>query len=252
MKIHSLFILKTSGVCLYSRNFTNELENLQANLITPFFSALFSFSKNVISRKIEELEMADLRFVFKVFRDEFIFVLLADSSVSLLFLKSRIERITKVFIELYNELGIMKDYKEIENEEFDDQIDSIITGEEDIFKSHDFYLKVIEYFRDLIFQNEIVGAALVSTRGNIIYSSLPSDILLGSLRELEIRFISGVTYLPQLFYSLENGQKVVSGMISHEEQEVTFLAVLLFESSVPFGMAEVFLYKAIKNIKNLL
>ena len=42
MKIHSLFILKTSGVCLYSRNFTNELENVPANLITPFFSALFS------------------------------------------------------------------------------------------------------------------------------------------------------------------------------------------------------------------
>jgi len=252
MKIHSLFILKTSGVCLYSRNFTNELEKLQANLITPFFSALFSFAENVISRKIEELELADLRFSFKVFRKEFIFVLLADSSVSLLFLKSRIKRITKVFMKLYNELGIMKDYKEIENQEFDDLIDSIITGEEDIFQSHGLYLKVIEYFRELIFQNEIVGAALLSTKGNIIYSSLPSDILLSSLRELEIRFMSGAMQLPQLFYSLENGQKVVSGMIYDEVNDVTFLAVLLFEVSVPMGLAEVFLDKATKNIRNLL
>lgn len=252
MKIHSLFILKTSGVCLYSRNFTNELEKVQANLITPFFSALFSFSENVISRKIEELEMADLRFVFKVFRKEFIFVLLADSSVSLLFLKSRIQQIRKVFLKLYDELGLMKDYKEIENEEFDDLIESIITGEEDIFQSHGLYLKVIEYFRELIFQNEIVGAALLSTKGNIIYSSLPSEILLSSLRELEIRFMSGAMQLPQLFYSLENGQKVVSGMISDKKQDVTFLAVLLFESTVPFGMAEVFLYKVTKNIKILL
>jgi len=155
-------------------------------------------------------------------------------------------------MKLYNELGIMKDYKEIENQEFDDLIDSIITGEEDIFQSHGLYLKVIEYFRELIFQIEIVGAALLSTKGNIIYSSLPSDILLSSLRELEIRFMSGAMQLPQLFYSLENGQKVVSGMIYDEVNDVTFLAVLLFEVSVPMGLAEVFLDKATKNIRNLL
>jgi len=252
MKIHSLFILKTGGFCSYSRSFTDEFKNLQTNLITPFFSAIIQFSDRVISRKIRELEMADLRFVFKSFRNEFIFVLLADRSVNLLFLKSRIKRIKKAFLKLYSKLGIMRDYKAIENEEFDDLIDSIVTGQEDLFESHEFNLKVIEYLKDLIIRNEIVGAALLSTRGNIIYSSLPKRILYGSLREMEIRFMSGMTQIPQLFYSLENGQKVVSGMINHEDEDLHFVIILLFEASVNFGMVEMFLYKAIKNIKELI
>ena len=78
MKIHSLFILKKTGVCIYNRNFTNDFENIEVNLITPFFSAIFSFSENVISKKTPEiLEMSELRFFFTV-REDFIFIILSD------------------------------------------------------------------------------------------------------------------------------------------------------------------------------
>jgi hypothetical protein len=84
MKIHSLFILKKTGICLYYRNFTKDFDTIQVNLITPFFSAIFSFSENVISKKTPEiLEMSEFRFVFKV-QEEFIFTILSDSSASLI------------------------------------------------------------------------------------------------------------------------------------------------------------------------
>jgi len=250
LKIHSLFILKKTGLCLYSRNFTEEFDNLDVNLISPFFSAIFSFSSDIIQRKLEELEMAGLRFNFKVFKD-FIFVILADSSMSLLFVRTRLDSIVSVFFKVYDSWGDLEQYKEIENFKFDNLIDSIITGEEEAFKSRDIYQKIIDHFKNLLFENEIIGAALLSTTGNIIYTSLPTDILLTSLKELEIRFMSGATSLPEMFYALENGQKVFSSII-HVSKQISFLIVLLFESSVPLGMCEINLKNVAKKIKKLI
>ncbi len=114
MKIHSLFILKKTGVCIYNRNFTNDFENIEVNLITPFFSAIFSFSENVISKKTPEiLEMSELRFVFTV-REDFIFSILSDSSASIIFVSSRLSRIADEFFELFPDTTKVKDYQQIE------------------------------------------------------------------------------------------------------------------------------------------
>ena len=251
MRIHWLFILNKGGVCLYSRRFTEEYKDIDVNLITPFFSAIFQFSQNVISKELDELEMGCLRFTFKV-ENEFIFVLLSDISVSILFTSTRLLAISDAFFRIYYRMDKLRDIKEIENPEFDNSIESIITGEEELFKSRDFYKKVINVFKDMIFQNEISGAALLSTQGNIIYSSLPSEILLSSVKELEIRFMSGVMSLPEAFYSLESGEKVFSSIVSEDiAAGLNFLIVLLFESSVQLGMAELGLLRVMKSIKHL-
>ncbi len=250
MKIHSLFVLDQSGCCLYSRNFTSEF-NLNVNLITPFFSAIISFAENIISRKMEVLEMSGLRFVFRK-REKFIFAILADTTVSLLFIISRIEKLMNVFFQMYNKPEYLDVCKEIEDPELDTISDSIIKGEEEILKNKDFYIRAINLFKEEISKNEITGACLLTTKGNIVYSSLPNQILLDSLRELEIRFMTGVEALPELFYQLENGQKVFSKIISLVPEGVDFLIVLLFEKSVPLGMAELYLNKLGKRIENII
>ena len=208
MKIHSLFILKKTGICLYYRNFTTDFENIEVNLITPFFSAIFSFSENVISKKTPEiLEMSEFRFVFKV-QEDFIFTILSDSSVSLLFVSSRLTRIIDEFFDLFPDTSQIKDYHQIEEPKFDELVDTIITGEEEIYLSKVFYKKVIDLFKELMYENEILGAALFSTKGNVIYTSLPQEILVNSLKELEIRYMVGTLTLPEMYYRLENGQKI--------------------------------------------
>ncbi|MHA1689280.1 MAG: hypothetical protein ACTSUN_08095 [Promethearchaeota archaeon] len=249
MKIHSLFILDVGGSCFYSRNFTNEF-NLNVNLITPFFSAIITFAENVISRKMEILEMGDLRFVFKK-RNKFIFAILADAIVSILFIHSRLDRVMNVFFDLYYKPEYLDSCRVIEDSELDNMIEEIIRGEEEILKNNEFYQKVIDLFKEQISKNEIIGACLLTTKGNIIYSSLPNQILLDSLRELEIRFMTGVESLPELFYQLENGQKVFSKIIHVDKEDIDFLIVLLFETSVPLGMAELNLIKVGKLIKNI-
>jgi hypothetical protein len=252
MKIHSLFILKKTGVCIYNRNFTNDFENIEVNLITPFFSAIFSFSENVISKKTPEvLEMSELRFVFTV-REDFIFSILSDSSASLIFVSSRLSRIADEFFELFPDTSEIKDYQQIEEPKYDELVDNIITGEEEIYMSKVFYKKVIDVFKELMYENEIVGSALLSTKGNVIYTSLPNEVLVNSLKELEIRFMVGAVNLPEMYSRLENGQKMVSKIIDIPWKLDPLLIVILFESSVPLGMAEINLDRIANKIINII
>ncbi|MFX1455000.1 MAG: hypothetical protein ACFFDB_06455 [Promethearchaeota archaeon] len=252
MKIHSLFILKKTGICIYSRIFTDEFKNLDVHLITPFFSAIFSFSEHVIMKKTPEiLEMSGLRFVFKI-QEDLIFTILADSSASLLFVNSRLSRIIDEFLDLFPDFNQIKDYQQIEEPKFDEIVDSLITGEEEIYLSKVFFQKIIDIFKELMYENEIVGAAVLSTKGNVIYTSLPNEILVNSLRELEIRYMVGAITLPEMYSRLENDQKVVSKIIDIPWKLDPLLVVILYESSVPLGMAEVNLDRIAKRIMNIM
>jgi len=250
MKIHSLFILNRPGICFYSRNITQNFENIEPNLITPFFSAIFTFSESVISKKTPEiLEMGGFRFVFKV-EGDYIFVILADTSASLLFIESRLISIVQEFKELMVK-NLLEPNQVIKNPEFDAKIDSIITGEEELVSSQPLYKKIIDLFNKLMFENEILGAALFSINGKVIFSSLPDDILLSSLKELEIRHIVA-TEFSLTFYSLENNEKVFSRIINIPWKLDPLLIVILYESSVPLGMAEVNLEKITRVIENII
>ncbi|MHA2009208.1 MAG: hypothetical protein ACW980_17985 [Promethearchaeota archaeon] len=237
---------------MYYRNFTKDFDNIQVNLITPFFSAIFSFSENVISKKTPEiLEMSEFRFVFKV-QEDFIFTILSDSSASLLFVSSRLSRIIDEFLDLFPDTSQIKDYQQIEEPKFDEMVDTIITGEEEIYLSKVFYKKVIDLFKELMYENEIIGAALLSTKGNVIYTSLPNEILVNSLKELEIRYMVGTFTLPEMYYRLENGQKIVSKIIDIPWKLDPLLIVVLYDSTVPLGMAEVNLGKISDKIINII
>jgi len=235
---------------MYSRSFTEDFENIEPNLITPFFSAIFSFSENVISKKTPEvLEMGGLRFVFKVHND-YIFAILSDSSASILFINSRLERLTEVFND-YLESNEIDENEVLESGNFDNTIDSIITGEEDLVMSQPLYRKIIDFIKNLMFENEIMGAALLNINGKVIYTSLPHEILLSSLKELEIRYTVSKEF-NTTFYSLENDQKVFSKIIKIPWKLDALLFVVLFDSTVPFGMAEINLNKIGKTIENII
>ena len=144
------------------------------------------------------------------------------------------------------------DYQELEDPDFDEIVGSIITGKEELYMNETFYKKAIEIFKDLIFEDEMVGAALLTTQGNIIYTSLPNEILVNSLKELEIRFMVGALYLPESYYSLENGQKVFSKIVDIPWKLDPLLVVALYDSIVPLGLAEMNLNKVINLIANII
>jgi hypothetical protein len=208
------------------------------------------FSESVISKETPEiLEMGGFRIAFKV-EGDYIYAILADTSASLLFIESRLETIDLEFKDFLKNNEV-ESYEVIENSEFDAKIDSIITGDEELVSSQPLYKKIIDLFNKLMFENEILGAALFSINGKVIFSSLPNEILLSSLKELEIRHIVATEY-SLTFYSLENNEKVFSRYINIPWKLDPLLIVVLYESSVPLGMAEVNLEKITKAIENII
>lgn len=246
MEVHAFFILKDTGACIYHRNFS-QLIDYDINFLTPFFSAIFSFADTVISRKLEELEMSDLRFTFKIVGN-YIFTLLSDQGVSVLFLKTRLAKIAEAFKKLFPDVKSVKDYKQIDNPEFDNEIIKILSGQEEFLKKGDFYQDIIRLFKDYTLNNEIIGSAALSADGRIIHNTLPDEILVRSLKELEIRFMTGILELPESYYSLENGQKIFSRFLTIPKKLTALLVVLLFEKETPLGICELTLKKVCKKL----
>ena len=52
--IHNLFIYNKSGICFYGKSFTDYFQ-VEKNLVSPFITALMSFSKEMIGKKFNEL-----------------------------------------------------------------------------------------------------------------------------------------------------------------------------------------------------
>jgi len=168
----------------------------------------------------------------------------------LLFIKSRLLTITEVF-EDYIHSNEFDDDEEIQNQHFDSQINQIIAGQEEVLASEPLYRKIVDLIKSLVFENEILGAALFSINGNVIYSSLPQEILLSSIKELEIRYTIANEF-STTFYSLENNQKIFSILIKIPWKLEPLILVVLFDSTVPTGMAEVNLDKISKTIQNII
>ena len=102
-----------------------------------------------------------------------------------------------------------------------------------------------------VLEDEILGAAVLTINGKVIFSSLPNDILVSSVRELEIRYKVRDEF-DTTFYSLDNGQKVFSKMIKIPWKLEPILIIVLFHSSVPLGMADINLDKMAKIIENII
>lgn len=243
MKIHSLFIIKESGICTYTRRFTDQAINYDIDLITPFLSAIFTFSDSLLSKEIEVLEMSGLKFNFKK-ENGYIFTLLSDSNENNRFISSCFLKIITAFLNFCKSCEMVSEYEVIKNQDLDEAIDYIINGEEEFrkFSRHGLFSKLSEQFHDLIHKHEIRGAAILSTKGHVLYTSLSEDILTRSMKELDINFtlsnLGDVFDLPEILYTLDNGQKVCERLIRLEEFELEFLVIIQFASSNNLGMVD--------------
>ncbi len=252
MQIHTLFVLREGGVCLYKLLLSKKFKENDIDLITPFFSAILSFSENVVAKKLEVLEMSDIRIVFK--KDKgFIFIIVADSRENLLFINSRLTRIISLFFREYKHLINDNESETIENPELDKKINDLILGKDETSQilSQESYNKILNYFSEQKSQNEIIGAAILTTRATIIYSSLTTELMNRAMKELEIRYMSGTFDVPELFYTLGNGEKVCEKSLTYHNF-INLLLIIHFPKSTSLGMVDYKTESIVEAIKKYL
>ena len=129
-----------------------------------------------------------------------------------------------------------------EREEADDDISD--------FTSLPLFQEIITLLRDYVDDREILGCAIFTTDGKVIYSSFPQNTLLNTIKEFEVREQEKLHSVIKMFLELKNHQKVCSEYLEIHEKE--FILVLLFSDIVNFAIGNMYLINIVKKIISLI
>jgi len=243
--IHNLFIYNRSGICFYGRNFTDYFQ-MEKNLVSPFITALMSFSKEMIGKKFKTIEMGDVKFV--IFEKGTInYNILCDTIENEMFLEEVISKINEQLITFMRKKKININKQIVYDGEFNEIIEEII---DDAF-STEFNLKIeqqiMEYMKELTLNDEIDGTILLTDRGKVIYSSYNKIYLKNFLKEVEFRVKIYNNSILKLFYTLKDKRFIFSEFVQNK-----YLLILVFNSHVKFGVAEHYLTRIVESVKKMI
>lgn len=242
--IHYLFIFNKSGICLYGKNFTGVYKLIDKQLLSSFFTALRAFTKEVIGTNIKTVGMGEVKFVL-IRRGSVYYGILCNSHENLILLETIISKISFKFTEYVNKNNINMEVEYIYDKDLNFIIDEIV---EDIFSKEfnlEKELKIIEELKKLASKDEINGLILLTDKGKVIYSSLNQLYLNTFLKEVEFRVKIFNNSILKLFYTSKNKELIFS-----EYVENLYFIILVFNSEIKFGIADLYLEKAVKIIKN--
>ena len=231
---------------MYGKNFTGVYKLIDKQLLSSFFTALRAFTKEVIGTNIKTVGMGEVKFV--LIRRKFVYYgILCNSNENLMLLETIISKINVRFIEYVYKNNINMDVEYIYDKDLNFIIDEIV---EDIFSKEfnlEKELKIIEELKRLVLNDEIRGIILLTDKGKVIYSSLNQLFINTFLKEVEFRVKIFNNSILKLFYTSKNKELIFS-----EYVENLYFIILVFNSEIKFGIADFYLQKAVKTIKNCL
>jgi len=245
MNIHNVFIFRDSGICLYSRNFTNYYD-MEENLIASFVTALRSFTQEIVGKRIETIEMGNLKFTI-IKKAEYLYGFLSDIKENVLLLEDIAEKINVQYLKYVKLHKVNTTMEYIYSKDFDQIIDETL----DMILSKEFDLrkeaKIINYLKELNSTADVEGVILLTNKGKVIFSSLRSYNVNKLLKEVDFRVKIHNNAILKMFYMTKNNEMIFSENIND-----TYFLILMFNYKIKFGISEYCLKKAGDFIKKTL
>ena len=127
--------------------------------------------------------------------------------------------------------------------------------EEDVssISSLPFFNDILKLLRNSVDDKDILGSALFTVEGKVLYTSLPQNMLFNTIREFEIRDKQKLTRIKKMYLELENNQKVCSQYIELKDiKDTKFILVLFFSDKVKLGMGNLILKDLVREIELLI
>ncbi|MFX0106003.1 MAG: hypothetical protein ACFE75_10995 [Candidatus Hodarchaeota archaeon] len=243
--IHNLFIFNRSGICFYGKSFT-EYFRVDKNLVSPFITALMSFSKEMIGKQFKTIEMGDVKFV--IFEKGYLnYNFLCDTIENEKFLEEFVSKINKRLTTYIRKKNVNINSEIVYDSELNEILDNII----DDTLSNEYDLKIeehiLEYMKEILSINEIEGTILLTDRGKVIFSSYNKLDMKDFLKEVEFRVKIYNNSILKLFYTFKDKRFIFSEYVQNK-----YFIILVFDSHVKFGMAEHFLTRIVESVKRML
>jgi len=117
------------------------------------------------------------------------------------------------------------------------------------FTSLPLFNEILDLLRESVDDREILGCAIFTTRGKVIYSSISDNTLLNTIKEIEARKEKNLHGIIKMLLELKNHEKICSEYIEIHNRE--FILVLLFSHIVNFAIGNMFLRNIVKKIIRL-
>ncbi len=117
------------------------------------------------------------------------------------------------------------------------------------FTSLEFFQEILNLLRRSVDDREILGCAIFTSNGKVIYSSIPHNTLLDTIKEFEVRNEKKLHSITKMLLELRNQQKVCSEYIKILNKE--FIIVILFSEIVNFAIGSMYLKEIVNKIMML-
>lgn len=117
------------------------------------------------------------------------------------------------------------------------------------FTKSPLFQNIIYLLRNCVDDREILGSAVFTTKGNVLYSSIPDNTLIDTMSEFEVRSKEKLHRITKMFLELKNHQKVCSEYIQIIDLEI--IVVLFFAEMVNFAIGNMYLKNLVKGIESL-
>lgn len=112
-----------------------------------------------------------------------------------------------------------------------------------------FFQDIVNLLRGSVDDIDILGIAVFTNKGKVVYVSVPSNILFNIIKEFVVRKEKKMQNMIKMFIELENHQKFYSENI--EVQNTEFILVLILSRKVNFGMGSMLFRNIKKKIKTI-
>ncbi|MGV9205279.1 MAG: hypothetical protein ACOC44_14810 [Promethearchaeia archaeon] len=244
-RIHAFFIFTRAGTCTYWKNFTEKYQ-IKENLISSFFSALMSFSTEVMGKKIKTIEMGDVKFVIINIKSYF-YGFLCHPIENMIFLETLTDRLHKKFTYYIATHNINTDYEQIEEARFAPVIAELFDHRLSTYAEVQKETEIYAYLNDLLKNDEIEGIILLTDRGKIVFNSFNRIKLKALLKEVEFRVKICNNSILKMFYTSKEGELIFSEYVGD-----SYFIILVFDLTVKYGIAEFHLRKTVNSINQLL
>jgi len=173
--------------------------------------------------------------------------LLCDTLENEIMLEDIISKIHIQFMKYINRKKINIEHEYIFDanltETVENVINDVLTNEFDLHKED----KIIDFINELSLNREIGGILLLTDKGKVIFSTLKKLSMKNFLKEVDFRVKICNNNILKLFYTSKDNELIFSEYVGD-----LYLVILVFDSTIKFGMAEYYLHKLVEYIRGLL
>ena len=248
---NDLYVIGKNGFCFFHKSFKKKEKEIDDDLFSAFFNAIFKFSQDIYSEDylkfFNHIEFKDQRFI-ALEHGELFFIALIDTQFSLIHANKRLTMFKNAFINRFrDEIGCFENTSQFKESE--ELFNKVLLSDNIILTSPDFFSEIERILREFTFQNPEITSTYYFSMTGVPYISINMErsVLNAAIREIEVRWQTNTTEIEKIFLTLGKNELMTLEKISNR-----YILVSKFAVNTSLGVADMYSDDCAQKIKQLI